>query len=268
MPSHQKAIKSSQDLCDLLQDELRKTIPDLSVAASNNTCGLYRPRYNRFAYVYHRSDTALIRVYFRGDPIVQPSDPSHRLTVHVRPVIKEGWDKEFPFFLIIADCNDIPVAAKILLEFACPLSARKTRKMVASQIDEKDLTTPEQIPDGVELPEGAMKQIRVNVYERNPTARILCIKHYGAKCSICEFNFQKAYGERGIGFIHVHHIRGLAEIKASYSVNPVEDLRPVCPNCHAMIHRTNPPAACEEIKALLRKRAQQAATCNRSTCGK
>ena len=54
---------------------------------------------------------------------------------------------------------------------------------------------------------------------------------------VCEFNFEAFYGERGKGFIHVHHLSSLAEIGQEYEVDPVNDLRPVCPNCHAMLHR-------------------------------
>ena len=41
----------------------------------------------------------------------------------------------------------------------------------------------------------------------------------------------------GKDFIHVHHIIPLNEIKEEYTVDPIKDLVPVCPNCHAMLHR-------------------------------
>jgi len=37
-------------------------------------------------------------------------------------------------------------------------------------------------------------------------------------------------------------------------VNPVNDLIPVCPNCHWVIHLSDPPQTVEEVKALLQKR--------------
>ena len=111
-------------------------------------------------------------------------------------------------------------------------------------------------PDELEnqtLSEGAKKQVVVNAYERNPKARQECIKHYGTKCFICSFDFEKIYGEIGKGFIHVHHVKPLSEINQEYEVNPIEDLRPVCPNCHAMIHKKKPAYSIEEIKSLLAK---------------
>ena len=45
------------------------------------------------------------------------------------------------------------------------------------------------------------------------------------------------YGEFGQGFIHVHHIVPISKIGKEYKIDPIKDLVPVCPNCHAMLHR-------------------------------
>ncbi len=110
-------------------------------------------------------------------------------------------------------------------------------------------------PDDVEdenLFEGTKKQIKVNTYERNPQARKKCIEHYGTKCSVCNFNFQKIFGDIGKGFIHVHHVKPLSEIDEEYQINPIQDLRPVCPNCHAMLHSKKPAYKIKEIKELIK----------------
>lgn len=56
------------------------------------------------------------------------------------------------------------------------------------------------------------------------------------------------YGVLGKEFIDVHYIVPLHEISKKYQVNPIEKLRPVCPNCHVIIHRRNPVYSIEEIK--------------------
>jgi predicted HNH restriction endonuclease len=97
-------------------------------------------------------------------------------------------------------------------------------------------------PDDIEdnnLYEGSKKQIIVNAYERNSKARQECINKYGYICSICKFDFEKKYGEIGKSFIHVHHITPLSEINEKYKIDPIKDLIPVCPNCHAMLHKKN-----------------------------
>ena len=59
------------------------------------------------------------------------------------------------------------------------------------------------------------------------------------------------YGVIGDGYIHVHHLRALSEIREEYVVDPKIDLRPVCPNCHAMLHRRKPMLSIEELKEIL-----------------
>jgi len=62
------------------------------------------------------------------------------------------------------------------------------------------------------------------------------------------------YGERGKGFIHVHHLRPLADVGEEYELDPIADLRPVCPNCHAMIHARPVTLTIEELRSLLQTR--------------
>lgn len=99
--------------------------------------------------------------------------------------------------------------------------------------------------------EGAKKQITVNIYERDPNARRKCIAHWKAKCVVCEFNFKSVYGELGEGYIHVHHLKPLAEVGEEYVLDPINDLRPVCPNCHAMLHRRKPALSIDELVAIV-----------------
>lgn len=116
-----------------------------------------------------------------------------------------------------------------------------------------DFALPEEILGEESFLEGGKRQITVNAYERNPKARQECIAHHGTTCVVCGFNFADVYGLVGEGFIHVHHLKQLAEIGAQYEVNPVSDLHPVCPNCHAIIHRRNPPYLLEEVRVFLKK---------------
>jgi 5-methylcytosine-specific restriction protein A len=111
---------------------------------------------------------------------------------------------------------------------------------------------PEELSDEEELVEGTCRRISVNAYERNPKARAACLKHYGAVCQVCNMDFKSKYGEVGEGFMHVHHKRPIAMLKANYTVNPLKDLVPVCPNCHAMLHRREPPFDVEQLRALVK----------------
>ncbi len=116
---------------------------------------------------------------------------------------------------------------------------------------------PEEIEESDLFYEGATKRILINAYERNPQARKKCIEKYGAECFVCQFNFNKFYGkEVAQDYIHVHHLKQISEIGEEYKVNPIKDLRPVCPNCHAIIHRRNPPFTIEEIKNFIENQTQ------------
>jgi hypothetical protein len=100
-------------------------------------------------------------------------------------------------------------------------------------------------------PEGATKQIIVNIYERSTDGRAKCIEHFGLNCLVCNFNFERAYGTIGQNFIHVHHHKPLSEIGKEYKLNPIKDLCPVCPNCHAMLHSRKPAYTIEELREII-----------------
>ena len=122
----------------------------------------------------------------------------------------------------------------------------------ASPVTRPSELFPEELSDEEELVEGTSRRISVNAYERNPRARAACLKHYGAVCQVCGMDFNSKYGEVGQGFMHVHHKRPIAMLKANYTVNPLKDLVPVCPNCHAMLHRREPPFDVEQLRTLVK----------------
>lgn len=101
--------------------------------------------------------------------------------------------------------------------------------------------------------EGKSISVTVNKYERDSSARKKCIEYHGNYCQICSFNFYDNYGDIGKDFIHVHHIKPISEIGEEYQVNPITDLIPVCPNCHAMLHRSRPAYSIKEINKLIIK---------------
>jgi 5-methylcytosine-specific restriction enzyme A len=110
---------------------------------------------------------------------------------------------------------------------------------------------PDELDTLMPIREGAKYQVTVNAYERNPIARSRCIGHYGPTCVVCGFNFGAVYGPVAEGFIHVNHVKPLSEIDEDYEVDPVADLRPVCPNCHAVIHLGGGCRSIEEVSQLL-----------------
>lgn len=86
-------------------------------------------------------------------------------------------------------------------------------------------------------PPHAVSTIDMNRYERNFDARRVCLAFHGTSCAACGFSFEASYGKIGTGFIDVHHVVPPVMLGDGYQLDPIADLVPLCPNCHAMAHR-------------------------------
>ncbi|MFN3351473.1 HNH endonuclease [Pseudorhodoplanes sp.] len=136
--------------------------------------------------------------------------------------------------------------------------SRKFTGMVLALLPLETLEEPvDSNPDG--LPEGACIRVEVNRYERSRVNRANCLEIHGTSCKACGFNFGQTYGPLAEGFIHVHHTVPVSELGGSYIVDPVRDLVPLCPNCHAIAHLRKPPLQLSELKHLLRTRGVEPA---------
>lgn len=112
---------------------------------------------------------------------------------------------------------------------------------------------PVEIDDLQRYVEGKPSRVTSRSYDRNPAARQACVEHFGYDCSICGFSFEKTFGKIGARFIEVHHLKQIADIGKEYVINPKTDLRPVCANCHRMLHKSRPPLSIVELKKQLKK---------------
>ncbi len=123
--------------------------------------------------------------------------------------------------------------------------------------DVYDVDYPE---DDDKLYEGALVKVMANKYERNQKARRECVAKKGYHCLVCGRDFEATYGEIGKNFIHVHHLTPISSIGKEYELNVDTDLAPVCPNCHYMLHRKDPPYTIEELKELLHQQSLNTAS--------
>lgn len=165
-------------------------------------------------------------------------------------LVSQGYEL-YTFNMIHSEKQDAPKVAKIK-KFERKLNKRYLRKEGAVwYADFEPNIFPDEIPAPENYVEGAKKQVTVNSYERDPKARQACIDHHGTTCKCCGFEFEKVYGEHGKGFIHVHHIKPLHTIGEEYEVNPITEMIPLCPNCHAMIHRGGEVLSLKNLKKML-----------------
>ena len=88
--------------------------------------------------------------------------------------------------------------------------------------------------------EGERKHItkEMEVIRRNPQLRQQCISLYGYQCQCCGMDFAEMYGETlGENFIEVHHLKPISTFETDgIPEDFVENLVPLCSNCHSMIH--------------------------------
>lgn len=179
---------------------------------------------------------------------------------HIRLIEAEGYTlKTFPIIYSDELIDDNGFGPAKIKDFIPTLKQKIIRKVGDSWYASDGTLSnliPEEISEPVKYLEGASKTISINAYERNAKARYACIQHYGAICCVCDFDFKATYGEIGDGFIHVHHLIPLSEINKQYELDPIKDLRPVCPNCHGIIHRTQPALTIEQLKSHLKNSSQ------------
>lgn len=141
--------------------------------------------------------------------------------------------------------DELRIASERLTQFG--YFARRAIALV-----ESDQLSADEFEDPALYPEGEKVQVTVSAYERSPTARQKCIDHYGATCYVCGFDYATIYGDLGRGRIQVHHLTPFGEGSAARETNPIADLRPVCANCHWMLHRRNPPVAIAELQQIVK----------------
>ncbi len=184
----------------------------------------------------------------------QPGYPQSR--EHIRLIEEEGYQlKTFPMEYMAAD-EEEGAPAKIK-SFAPELTNKKIFRIDNSwyAADQTHRTRlPEEIDPKEVFKEGACKSVTVNQYERSAVARSKCLTHHGYRCSVCSFGFEEIYGEIGKNYIHVHHIIPISEVGKEYELNPIADLIPICPNCHAMIHITRPALSINQLKKTIENR--------------
>lgn len=171
--------------------------------------------------------------------------------LETRPTLRTNAEISMPCFFVLRT-EEQSRSMEPVLRY---LSEYRSKSFAGSEIAADNYWHSPSESEGAEAnaaEEGNRTDILVNKYERDRKNRELCIRKYGALCSVCGFDFSVAYGEIGRGYIHVHHLTSLAALKGkARKIDPVRDLRPVCPNCHEMLHRCDPPYTIDQLKEII-----------------
>lgn len=77
------------------------------------------------------------------------------------------------------------------------------------------------------------------------------------RCDVCGFDFLDYYGEIGRHFIHIHHEHPIYEYDdegiVQILIDAVKKVKPVCANCHCMLHRKKTVLLIDELKQIIKK---------------
>jgi hypothetical protein len=253
---HAKRSEHSRALCDLMLACVPKEFAP-SRDSGPNVCGVHihvHGRKSALYWLYHYNDH--VRVYLNcGDTIKMRGEIQALLpfnaALRARPFPRKGIALRTPLYFELNSIEQAQNTGKLfrlLLEYRTDstLTSRSKRNTSWASYSEFLASQPE---NGVE---GNRISVLVNRYERSLRNREACIRTYGACCSACGLDFSVKYGEIGDGYIHVHHLTPLAALKGnSRKIDPIRDLRPICPNCHEMLHRSDPPYTIEALKTII-----------------
>ena len=98
--------------------------------------------------------------------------------------------------------------------------------------------------------EGKVGTALVNRYERDPRNCKAAIAKHGTRCFGCRHEMRELYGDIATGFIHIHHVRPLSRTGGPTKPE-IDDLIPLCPNCHAVVHLQSPPLGIHQLQKLV-----------------
>lgn len=153
-------------------------------------------------------------------------------------------ESDCEFIRYFEKSNGSPISAfHKYIEFLDYLDNESLNYIVGATDDSSSAANP---------PYNKKMSVWVNRYERNKEERDKCIAEKGLNCYVCGMNFEEIYGDIGHGFIHIHHIEFLSKNGKDIS----ENLIPVCPNCHAMLHikKNGITMKYEDLKELIKNK--------------
>ena len=160
----------------------------------------------------------------------------------------------FKSALAIDNWNDLALELRIDKPVVGPrnredLQFLMTLTLLLLPIEDAD-SLPMSLDDEFQV-EGAVKIGAVTKYERSAKNRRICLTIHGYDCKICGLSMEQKYGSIGHEYIHVHHIIPVSRMGEVRVVNPHSELIPVCPNCHYMLHASDPPIEPSKLKEII-----------------
>lgn len=169
------------------------------------------------------------------------------------PIVNDQWPDNWTNYRLSIKKTPLDVS-HIIDEFTLNQTFDQLFFVLAMSLSLLPMEYSEDREELVGYPEGALISVQVNRYERSPLNREACLRVHGTNCTVCGFDFEDTFGSLGRDYIHVHHVVPISKIGDGYVIDPTVDLMPVCPNCHAMLHRSSPPMTADQLRELCGRR--------------
>lgn len=146
-------------------------------------------------------------------------------------------------FMITPEGRDYLLSHKDALDYVLtePFNYEDVKKAIGDIQEREDVLPLEEI-----ISEGKLTTKNVKIRERSSRLRLTAIEYFThdnkISCDCCGFNFPQFYGGTfGKDCIEIHHIKPIFQYQddaLEQSIeNALQNLLPVCPNCHRIIHK-------------------------------
>jgi 5-methylcytosine-specific restriction protein A len=146
-------------------------------------------------------------------------------------------------------------------EFAAlPDRLTKTAKAIVANLDDESAPISNNEIDQIEEAEEGRILTRAHLVRERSRKLVEAKKTDSLRrtgkltCEACGFDFKQAYGERGDGFIEVHHSVPVHQLLPGTKTK-LADLHLICANCHRMIHARRPWLSMPQLKTCLNKQS-------------
>lgn len=158
----------------------------------------------------------------------------------------------------IVKYNDVD--AKYIMQFLYERVTTKNPKLSIANdetnafgLEQPPASNSKMLESDSKTTEGFLSEVKFFRSKRNRAIRDQCAERDHYTCQVCKLNFEDYYGERGKGFIEIHHTKPVSSYEGEHEVR-IEELVALCSNCHSMIHYGGKLLSVDELRERIERK--------------
>ena len=131
----------------------------------------------------------------------------------------------------------------------------KTHKILSGMAEGRRVTV---LTDETMISEGRIEMVKKYAKKRSKALRDAAVKYYTRnghiECCACSLEFSSHYGAIGKNYIEIHHLNPICEYDGEVRLDldeAIRELRPLCANCHRVVHLHNPILSIQAVQDAL-----------------